>query len=239
MTTRNCLILSQYRQGSDYQDEIGSKYHFPRRYYSLLALSDAQFVYYEPRQSGKGEYFGYGRVGSIAQDPSQKDLYFAELLDYRPFPEPVPYKDEEGIHVEESLPKLAQLAVRKVDEDVFEGLCRKGGLDLSTLGVESENVESDERIQDPFDPATIKIDREILSIFQVVRKIGFKEIVLNPDFQRNLVWDVARRSRLPGTLLLPFFGRLLCSFNAIEYDRKVSLCFICRTVMGWFGWTPC
>jgi hypothetical protein len=202
MTTRNCLILSQYREGSDYQDKIGRTYHFPRRYYSLLTLSDAQFVYYEPRQSGKGEYFGYGRVGSIAQDPSQKDLYFAELLDYRPFSEPVPYKDEEGIHVEESLPKLAQLAVRKVDEDVFEDLCRKGGLDLSTFGVESENVESDERIRDPFDPATIKIDRETQPIFQVVRKIDFKEIILNPDFQRNLVWDVVRRSRLIESVLL-------------------------------------
>jgi hypothetical protein len=114
----------------------------------------------------------------------------------------VPYKDEDGTHIEEDLVKFAQLAVRNIEPAVFEHICVLGGLDLIALGVESENVESGEATPGLFDPATIKIDRDTQSIFQVLRKIEFGEIKLNPDFQRNLVWDVVRRSRLIESLLL-------------------------------------
>jgi hypothetical protein len=202
MTPRNCLVLSQYREGSKYEDRIGEQYQFPKKYYSLLTLSDIEFIYYEPKQNGKGEYFGYGRVGPVAQDPEEPGKYVAQVLDYHPFSSPVPYKDEDGTHIEEDLAKFAQLAVRKIDPEVFDHICILGGLDLVTLGVESENVESGESTPGLFDPATIKIDRDTQSIFQVLRKVEFKEVVLNPDFQRNLVWDVVRRSRLIESLLL-------------------------------------
>jgi uncharacterized protein with ParB-like and HNH nuclease domain len=41
-----------------------------------------------------------------------------------------------------------------------------------------------------------------MSVFQVLRKMTLKEIVLNPEFQRNLVWDPVRRSRLIESVLL-------------------------------------
>ena len=95
-----------------------------------------------------------------------------------------------------------QNAVRKIDADAFAAICAEGGIELTTLGVESENADSDESILNPFDPSKIKVDREPMSVFQVLRKISLGEIVLNPDFQRNLVWDPVRRSRLIESALL-------------------------------------
>ena len=41
-----------------------------------------------------------------------------------------------------------------------------------------------------------------MSVFQAVRKIELEEIKLDPDFQRNLVWDEVRQSRLIESVLL-------------------------------------
>lgn len=70
------------------------------------------------------------------------------------------------------------------------------------LGVEREESDSSEPILDPFDPTKIKVDREQMSVFQVMRKIELGEIKLDPDFQRNLVWDAKRQSRLIESVLL-------------------------------------
>ena len=67
---------------------------------------------------------------------------------------------------------------------------------------EPEETESFEPIVVPFDPTKINVVREPMTIFQAVRKIGIDEIVLDPDFQRNLVWDDRRKSRLIESILL-------------------------------------
>lgn len=91
--------------------------------------------------------------------------------------------------------------------------------DLDT-NFEEEDTFSPERIIDPFDPSKIKVDREVMSIFQVMRKIKLGEIKLDPDFQRNLVWDSTRQSRLIESVLLkiplPAFY-----LDAIEPDKWV------------------
>lgn len=85
---------------------------------------------------------------------------------------------------------------------------------------EKEDIDSSETIVDPFDPTKIKVDREPMSIFQVLRKIKIEEIKLDPDFQRNLVWDAKRQSRLIESILLkiplPAFY-----LDAIEPDQWV------------------
>ncbi len=202
MIENTYLVLAQYREGSEYADKTGSLYHFPKKYFNQLTLPDIEFIYFEPRKSGKGEYFGYGQIGKISPDPQNPDQFYAEILNYRPFSNPVPGLDETG-KLRESGPFYnAQNAVRKTSSDIFAAICAAGGIDLTDLGVESENAETDELIVDPFDPSKIKVDREPMSVFQVLRKISLAEIVLNPDFQRNLVWDPVRRSRLIESALL-------------------------------------
>ncbi len=202
MTEKIYLVLAQYREGSEYEDKLGSLYHFPKKYFNQLTLPESEFVYFEPKKSGRGEYFGYGQVGRVFPDERNPSQFFAEILNYRPFPTPVSALDEEGRAREAGPFFNAQNAVRKTTFDIFSSICEIGGIDLTTLGVETENAESDEPIIDPFDPSKIKVDREPMSVFQVLRKISLGEIVLNPEFQRNLVWDPIRRSRLIESALL-------------------------------------
>jgi hypothetical protein len=85
---------------------------------------------------------------------------------------------------------------------------------------EEEEIESTEAIVDPFDPKKINVVREPMSIFQAMRKIEIAEIKLDPDFQRNIVWDDKRQSRLIESILLkiplPAFY-----LDAIEPDKWV------------------
>lgn len=60
-----------------------------------------------------------------------------------------------------------------------------------------------EQIERPFDPQQIKISRRVVPIDLIVRRIGFDEIELAPDFQRRArIWDVGRKSRLIESILL-------------------------------------
>lgn len=69
-------------------------------------------------------------------------------------------------------------------------------------GLDHETIDSPEPISDPFDPSKINVVREPMPIFQAMRKITIGEIKLDPDFQRNLVWDTTRQSRLIESILL-------------------------------------
>jgi len=85
---------------------------------------------------------------------------------------------------------------------------------------DEENIDSLEPIVDPFDPTKINVVREGMSIFQAMRKIVIAEIKLDPEFQRNFVWDATRQSRLIESILLkiplPAFY-----LDAIEPDQWV------------------
>src|SRR5208337_257752 len=133
-----------------------------------------------------------------------------------------PGRDAKGIPRESGPFYNAQNAVRKTSADIFQSICSEGGIDLTDIGVEDENLETDESIVDPFDASKIKVDREPMSVFQVLRKIAFNEIILNPEFQRNLVWDPIRRSRLIESALLriplPAFY-----FDGVDANRWVVI----------------
>jgi hypothetical protein len=202
MQTKSRLVLSQYREGSEYTDKVGEQYHFPKKYYNLLTLPDIEFIYYEPKKRGEGVYFGYGEVGKVESDPNNPDQFFAEIVSYRPFSKPVPGADDNGKTRESEPYYNAQNAVRQVVPEIFEEICNDGGIELSSLGIDNENPDSADTNSTLFDPSKIKVDREMMSVFQVLRKIDLGEIQLNPDFQRNLVWDALRRCRLIESALL-------------------------------------
>ncbi|MCG8352987.1 MAG: DUF262 domain-containing protein [Chloroflexales bacterium] len=81
---------------------------------------------------------------------------------------------------------------------------------LAEYGTEQELVVTDESSQDtvrqtitePFDPAKIKVDSTQMTVLQVMRKVALEEIVLQPEFQRNFVWNLTRQSRLIESILL-------------------------------------
>jgi len=65
-------------------------------------------------------------------------------------------------------------------------------------GVEDEEFEE---IQ-PFDPEKISIDTKTISMEACLRRLEQETIILNPDFQRNEVWNEEKKSRLIESLIL-------------------------------------
>lgn len=68
---------------------------------------------------------------------------------------------------------------------------------------ETEN-ERENHEPTPYDPEKIKVRRDTFSIYQVFDMMDEKngDIDLNPEFQRNFVWDNARKSLLIESILL-------------------------------------
>jgi len=69
--------------------------------------------------------------------------------------------------------------------------------------VEDEDTLSvPDTVTKPYDASKIKVDLRPYSVFQVMRKIDLEEIDLQPDFQRHIVWDTVRQSRLIESMLI-------------------------------------
>lgn len=66
----------------------------------------------------------------------------------------------------------------------------------------TENI-NDNNTPQPYNPDDIKVRREGFSVFEINRMMTEQnDIDLNPDFQRNLVWDNTRKSALIESILL-------------------------------------
>lgn len=91
--------------------------------------------------------------------------------------------EEEGLLSE----KLNALAI-----EVIEAI--QQGKDLT----EKNTVEE----YNPYDPESIRVDTKTFSLRQIFDMIVNGDINLSPDFQRNLVWDDFRKSRLIESVLL-------------------------------------
>lgn len=76
--------------------------------------------------------------------------------------------------------------------------------ELSDEGVAAgvEQEEESFKSHEPFDPASISLSSKIVALDTVLRRIKNKTIILNPDFQRNYVWDIERKSLLIESMML-------------------------------------
>jgi signal transduction histidine kinase len=133
MEERNCFVLIQNRnQDSTYNNFTGKYYHFPKKYYKQLSENrNVEFVYYEPPSNGDGEYFGFGKITRVFEDKSNLGFFFAEIDDYKPFSNPVPFRDEIGNQREYGASYNAQNSVRKISSKVLDEICLDGGIILN------------------------------------------------------------------------------------------------------------
>lgn len=69
------------------------------------------------------------------------------------------------------------------------------------FGTEETETEDKEE-ETPYDPDTIRVDTKPFSLRQIYDMIKANDIDLSPDFQRHLVWDKQRKSRLIESILL-------------------------------------
>lgn len=140
MTERNCLILTQYREGSDYNDFLGKYYHFSAvknsNYLNRFQNLPIEFVFYEPQKQnqGRGEFFGYGKINKLPfKDKREEGFYFVEIEDYKEFSTPVSFKNSEGKILEEihNPSYNASNSVREIPSKFLDELCLDGGIILN------------------------------------------------------------------------------------------------------------
>lgn len=135
---KNCLVLVQYRENSEYNDFLGKFYHFPaneqKSYLKQFEKLPVEFVYYEPtKNGGKGEYYGCGKITKRPFADKRVDgHFFVELSDYTSFTRPVSLNDEKGNLRESNNPHYnAGNSVRKIPSEIFDEICMDGEVQLS------------------------------------------------------------------------------------------------------------
>lgn len=202
MEQNSYLVLEKHRNSFKESHGTDGSYLCPIEYYDVLCLPNVEFVYYEPRPNHGGVYWGYGNihlVNSCSKDSSQ---CVATIRDFLKFEKEVESNDSLDFHREAASNYDTTAPVRQINKSVFEGICKDGGIDLDSLGLENEKTESDDASMEPFDLSKIKVERTQMTVFQILRKIELDEIKLDPEFQRNFVWDLGRQSRLVESALL-------------------------------------
>ncbi len=121
---------------SIYDDDIFSRYHFPKRYLRLVESTVGDWVVLRrPRADGGNlAYFATARVSHIEADPSASGMSYARLADFLEFGVHVPWRDE-GRYAEEALRNvelqfvgrfLRGKSVRELTEEDFRNIIATG-----------------------------------------------------------------------------------------------------------------
>ena len=132
----NYVILAE-NDISDWADETGQVYHFPRKYYSLIQPG-TKFIYYKgkirdksfqsERLSDEPHYFGTGIIEEIIEDKNNQKLqraYFAKIINYKQFLLPVNFKvGEEYLEAVEQKNHFRD-AVRPIEKSLFKTILSK------------------------------------------------------------------------------------------------------------------
>lgn len=137
------LVENEVNAGDhDWDDETGSRYHFPNIYKNRIRPG-ARFVYYRgSRLEGGGRadpvYFGSGVIGDVELDPETEDLppikrrWIAKIADYSPFPKKVPFRSADGTYAELLLKEVRKnwwgVGVRSISGSAYRSILQAGGL---------------------------------------------------------------------------------------------------------------
>ena len=115
------FIVITENDESNWDDKTGVSYNYPPRYKGLIQPG-VEVVYYKGklkdpkfrsmRISDQQHYFGTGRIAEITKDNNSKN-YFANIVDFRLFNEPVGFKNLDGSYVE--------MKANLVDYNYFRG----------------------------------------------------------------------------------------------------------------------
>jgi len=90
---------------------------------------------------------------------------------------------------------MAILTLDQNEELAEEGI-------LSGVEIEDEDISNESYEKEPFDTDSISITSKIVALDTVLRRIKNKTIKLAPDFQREYVWDIKRKSQLIESMML-------------------------------------
>lgn len=135
---------------SQWRDDTGTLYHFPRRYEGILT-SGTQVIYYKgkmkdktfinSRLSPQPHYFGMATIGSVYLDTvSKKGDLFATIQGFQPFIKPVSIKSEVGYY--EEIPENRKSnywrdGARVISADSFAAILMEAGMRERAPGTEA------------------------------------------------------------------------------------------------------
>lgn len=100
---------------------------------------------------------------------------------------------ERAIEFKEDIDQLKEI----IEEYLVENKPQLFGLEYTEI-----EEEEDYDNETPYDPDKIRVDTKSFSLHQIYDMINREDINLTPDFQRNLVWDNQRKSRLIESILM-------------------------------------
>lgn len=92
----------------------------------------------------------------------------------------------------EEIRQTIELLEKKISEEELSGMEDES----------QETADDDDETKQPFDPSTISIEKRVVSMDAIIRRMEQGSIILNPGFQRNEVWNMTRKCQLIESLLL-------------------------------------
>lgn len=146
------LVLT-HKAESRYDDEPGTRYHFPQTYLGFMRRGVGDWcLYYEPRRGGRASYVGMAFVNDVTADPTSPDHYYAWMREgtYQEFVTPVPFRDgESSLLKDDGTINRGQFgrSVRLATDDEFERVLAFGFapvLDEQTLTAAAPGVAEPE-----------------------------------------------------------------------------------------------
>lgn len=158
MSQFNFVVITE-NDVSQWSDETGILYHFPKRYLKFLK-SGTRVVYYKGRLTDKKykslrlsnepHYFGFAEVESCYPDQrSKKGDHFALLTNFTPFSEAV-LANHNGDYIE-SIPKNRKFnywrdGVREIDEETYDQINRLA--DFTNIQTSSNHLDNKDKLND-------------------------------------------------------------------------------------------
>jgi hypothetical protein len=90
------------------------------------------------------------------------------------------------------------------------------------MNEEPKELEGEDSQNNIYPDATIKISKEQYSVFDLKRQYETrKSVILDPDFQRNLVWDNKQKSELIESVLMGVPIPIMYFFEGIDGKKQV------------------
>jgi hypothetical protein len=122
LSSRGTGIVLTSNPSSPYKDVTGVSYEYPPMYANRM-VSGAAFVYYRSGdREGNPRYFGTGTIGDSRPSASTTGWLECDILDYRAFESPIPFRTTDGRYLEPGGSRRGyyQQGCRRVPIEVIE-----------------------------------------------------------------------------------------------------------------------
>ena len=185
-----------HRADSPYEDSPAKQYQFPPDYLSrAVPCVHDWIVYYEPTKvrASRG-YYAIARVAQVVPDPTAPSMYLAliEPGSYLQFPNPVPFRVEDGLaetgllNEEGRVSGRAQAAVRPISPQDFDRILSRGLAEVQPVLPREGLPEAAPQIDEAQTPFSYEQERERVERLttRMVRDRVFRRVVLRAYGER-------------------------------------------------------